>query len=174
MNNIIIRAAQLSDVDDLIRLNNKYLLNHLTEEQKQKGFVRVEYEREYLQQIITNKEIVVALDYDLVIGYYLIGRTSNNDRLVYQREKLLLIFNDEKKIEKIGYGAQAVIEKEYRGNNLLQLMLNELIKQLNGKYEILFSSVTKINNSALKAHTAGGYKVLAEDDDKFYVGLKLF
>jgi len=38
---------------------------------------------------------------------------------------------------------------------------------------MLFSSVTKINERALKAHSNSGYEVLSEDKEKYYVGLFL-
>ena len=170
---MIIQIPTYDHIDQIIQLNNKYLINHLTEAQKQNGFIRIEYDRDDLQQIIANKEIVIATNEEQVIGYYLIGKTSQNKGLDYQFKKVKEIFKETNYIDKVGYGAQAIIETEYRGKDLLGNMLNKLIESLNNKYDILFSSVTKINGNALKAHSKSGYKVLDEDDTKYYIGLFL-
>lgn len=168
---MLIQAPTYEHIGQILALNNRYLLSRLTDEQKQKGFIRVEYNEEDIRRIIDNQEIVIALNDKSIVGYYLIGRTSQNNGLAYQLEKVTEIIKEPCLIDKVGYGAQAIIETEYRGQNVLNLMLNGLIELLDNKYNILFSSVTKINGNALKAHTKGGYKLLDEDDTKYYVGL---
>ena len=158
-------------IDQILALNYKYLLSHLTDEQRQNGFVRVEYNKDDIKRIIDNREMVIALDDKTIIGYYLIGKTSLNNGLNYQLEKVTEVFKEPFLVDKVGYGAQAIIETAYRGQNVLNLMLDSLIALLGNRYNVLFSSVTKINGNALKAHTKGGYKLLDEDDTKYYVGL---
>lgn len=158
-------------IDQIRQLNSKYLITHLNEVQRQNGFIRIEYDRDDLLRIIANKEIVIATNEEKVIGYYLIGRTSQSKRLNYQREKVNELFNQSE--SKVGYGAQTIIEREYRGQNLLSSMLPKLVELLNNKYYVLFSSVTKTNDNALKAHSKSGYKLIDEDDTKYYIALFL-
>ena len=169
----LIQIPTYNHIDQILALNSKYLINHLSYSEKQNGFIRIKYDKEDLEKIITHKEIVIALDNDKIIGYYLIGRKSENIKLNYQLKKVREIFKHSHLIEKAGYGAQAIIESKYRGQNLLNLMLYELIELLENKYNILFSSVTKINDNALKAHSKSGYKVLDEDESKYYIGLNI-
>lgn len=160
-------------IDGILALNRKYLITYLPTEEKRHGFVRVEYTYDDIKQIIDQKEVIIALNENTIIGYYLIGRKSRSKRLEYQAKKVAEIFKDADTIDQIGYGAQAIIEKEFRGGDLLNMMLLELIKALDHKYTFLFSSVTKINESAFRAHAKGGYEILSEDESKYYVGLSI-
>lgn len=153
-------------------LNDRHLMDCLDENERHSGFVRVRYSCEDIRKIIDEKEIVIAIQDDEVIGYYLIGKKSDNLLLQYQKEMVESLV-ERHKIPNcaIGFGAQAIIERQYRGMNLLSLMLEKLLELLNNKYQMLFSSVTKINANALSAHLKGGYQILDEDDTKYFVGL---
>lgn len=159
-------------IEKIRRLNESHLMAGLDENKRRSGFVRVRYSFEDIQKIIDEKEIVIAIHGDEVIGYYLIGKKSGNLLLGYQNERVASLSNRHKIPNcEIGYGAQAIIERRYRGMNLLSLMLEKLLELLNGKYQMLFSSVTKINGNALTAHLKGGYQILDVDDTKYFVGL---
>lgn len=47
-------------IDKIQQLSSKYQVNHLTPAQKQNGFIRIEYDREGLERIIANKEIIIT------------------------------------------------------------------------------------------------------------------
>lgn len=166
-----IQVPTYTHIDKILALNRKYLLTHLSNQEKENSFIRIEYSKDDIKRIIDHREIVVALNDNVVIGYYLIGRKSQNPALAYQLKKVIEIFKEPNTADKVGYGAQAILEKNYRGGELLNRMLKKLIQELNNIYTVLFSSVTKINQGALKAHSKGGYKILDEDDTKYYVGL---
>ena len=89
----VIQIPTYEHIDQIRQLNSKYLITHLTDAQKQNGFIRIEYDRDDLQQIIENKEIVIATNGEQVIGYYLIGRKSGKAALNYQRNKAKSLFD---------------------------------------------------------------------------------
>jgi hypothetical protein len=105
---IQILSPTSENIDKIRSLNNKYLVSRLEEKEKHSGFIRIGYSSEHVQKIIDSKEIVIASDDNKVIGYYLIGRKSDNAALDYQMDKCLTI--DSISSDKIGYGCQVCID----------------------------------------------------------------
>lgn len=156
-----ILIPSFDNINQILNLNRKYLVSHLTNEQKQKGFVRIEYDTNGLQQVITNKEIVIATDKGKVIGYYLIGRKSGSAALNYQKNKAIsLSTSNEILFDNIGYGCQVCIDEAFRNNGLFGQMLNALDKQVNSIYTHLFCSVSNENIFSLKTHVANGWQLI--------------
>jgi hypothetical protein len=122
------------NIDQIRSLNDKYLISHLTDVQKQSGFIRIEYDRDDLKQIITHKEIVIATINDKVIGYYLIGRKSGKAALKYQKNKAISFTADETSFDNIGYGCQVCIDEAFRNNGLFGEMLIALTNEVKDKY----------------------------------------
>lgn len=149
------------NINQIIDLNKKYLIGYLTEEQKQNGFIRIEYGKDDLQQIITNKEIVIATGKEKVIGYYLIGRKSGKAALNYQKNKAISLFaTKEILFDNIGYGCQVCIDEAFRNNGLFGQMLIALTKQVKDKYSHLLCSVSNDNIVSMKTHLNNGWQVI--------------
>ena len=149
------------NIDQIISLNRKYLIGSLTEEQKQNGFIRIEYNKDNLQQIITSKEIVIATDKEKVIGYYLIGRKSGSAALYYQKNKAISLFaTNEISFDSIGYGCQVCIDEAFRNNGLFGQMLNALTNEVKDKYSHLLCSVSNDNIVSMKTHLNSGWQVI--------------
>lgn len=168
---LTIQFPTYDHIDPIRQLNSKYLLIHLTEEQKQKGFIRIEYDRNDLQQIIANKEIVIATKEEKVIGYYLIGRKSGKAALDYQKYKANSLFdNIEIPFSKIGYGCQVCIDEAYRNNGLFIQMLNILSNTVLNKYTHLLCSVTDDNIISMKTHVSNGWQLIDTfEATKFFI-----
>lgn len=173
--NFIIEQPTILDIDRLVNLHNKHLLNNLTQEQIKDGFVRVIYDTGNFKSIINDNAIVVVKEQDKIVGYYLLGHSTKSSSLQYQFEAL-----NEYEIEgiklnklKVACGAQAILEKEFRGKGLTERMLEKLIEQVSSKYNYLFSSITKHNSNAYKVHKKSGYLIVGEDETKYFVCLNL-
>lgn len=149
-----------NDIDQIRSLNDKYLVSHLTEVQKQSGFIRIEYDTDDLQRIITNKEIVIATIYDKVIGYYLIGRKSGKAALDYQKNKAISFASNETSFNNIGYGCQVCIDEAFRNNGLFKEMLIALTNEVKDKYSLLLCSVSNDNIVSMKTHLNNGWQVI--------------
>lgn len=168
---INIRLAKKSDIDAIQKLNSKYLITHLTDAQKQNGFIRIEYDREDLLQIIVNKEIVIATNEEEIIGYYLVGRKSNKTTLDYQRKKALTLFDTHAiPFDKIGYGCQVCLDEHYRSFGLSKAMMVELKKLLVEKYDYLLSTISADNKVSLQNSTKIGWQLIDEfEKPTFYL-----
>lgn len=161
--------ATLSHIDQIIALNRKYLITQLSNnEQLQNGFVRIAYNREELQLIIANKEIVIAVDNEMIVGYYLIGRKSGSPALAYQRNFALTI-NEGMAINTIGYGCQVCIDESYRNNGLFAQMLQILVSQVKVKYNYLLCSVSNANLASLNTHLNNGWKTMGTIENTNYL-----
>jgi L-amino acid N-acyltransferase YncA len=148
-------------INQIRQLNYKYLIDNLTDIQKQNGFVRIAYESENLMEIINNKEIVIALDNNVVVGYYLIGKTSEIPTLNYQKNKAIyLCENHNIPFDSIGYGCQVCIDEEYRNKGLFKSMIENLSAIVGNKYSHLLCSISEDNNVSLKSHTNNGWQLI--------------
>lgn len=154
-----IQIPTYDHIDQIRQLNSKYLISHLTDAQRQNGFIRIEYDQDDLQEIIANKEIVIATNGEKVIGYYLIGRKSGKAALDYQKNKANSLFDTLGiSFAKIGYGCQVCIDQEYRELGLSKLMLNKLLENVFQKYDYLLSTISSENIVSLQNSTAIGWK----------------
>jgi len=167
----VIQIPTYEHIDQIRQLNSKYLITHLTDAQKQNGFIRIEYDRDDLQQIIENKEIVIATNGEQVIGYYLIGRKSGKAALNYQRNKAKSLFDtNEIPFAKIGYGCQVCIDEAYRNNGLFAQMLNTLTNQVKDKYTHLLCSVSDDNIISMKTHITNDWQLIDTfEATKFFI-----
>ena len=175
MDNLSIEQPTVLDIGRLINLHNKHLLTNLTQEQIKEGFIRVTYDPDNFKSIINDNAIVVVKTQDEIVGYYLLGHSSKSPFLEYQFEALNMYTLDGIRLSelKVACGAQAILEKEYRGKGLTEKMLQKLIEQVSSKYNYLFSSITKYNSNAYKVHKNSGYIIVGEDESKYFVCLKL-
>ena len=150
-----------SDIDSIRNLNNRYLISHLTEPERQKGFIRIQYSKEEFERIIDRKEIVVAAKNDKIFAYYLIGKSSESPLLEYQRNKAKNLFAaNEIHFEKIGYGCQVCIDEDYRKNGLFNSMLTALSNAVKDKYSHLLCSVSDDNIVSMKTHLSNDWKII--------------
>nr|WP_121271711.1 hypothetical protein [Pedobacter schmidteae] len=172
---LAVEKPTISDIDGIVHLHNKHLLDNLTQEQIKEGFIRVSYDADDFRSIIDDEAIVVVKKFGKIIGYYLLGHSSNSPSLSYQFTAMNRFdLNGTKLVDlKVACGAQAVLEKEFRGIGLTEIMLSHLMEQVKTKYAYLFSSITKSNLKAIKAHTNSGYSIVGEDETKYFVCLKL-
>ncbi len=72
---------------------------------------------------------------------------------------------------RVGLGAQALVDKDYQGQGLRTELLQLLLKQLLGQYDYIFSTISKENPRAFKAHSKDGWKVVLEDEQVYSVFL---
>lgn len=166
-----IRQPNLDDMHQIMQLNSKYLLTNLTENKKQNGFIRISYDKDDLQKIISNKEIFVAVFNDKIVGYYLVGRKSGKAALDYQKNKAISLFDTNGiSFDKIGYGCQVCIDSDYRQNGLFGQLLTALTNSVKDKYTNLLCSVSDDNIVSMKSHLKSGWQVIDEIEAiKFFI-----
>jgi len=169
-----IQLPNESHIQQIKMLNKKYLITYLTEVQKQKGFIRIKYSDDDIRRIIDNKEIVIALNNDSVIGYYLIGRTSQNNDLEYQKNKAANLFETHNILfDKVGYGCQVCIDEKFRNNGFFREMLNILFDVVKNKYSHMLCSISESNTASLKTHITNGWQLVDFNDIIYFLICKI-
>ncbi len=167
----IVGIPKIEQIEQLITLNEKFLIDNLNPEQRDKGFIRIKYSREDFEKMVLAKEIVVGYNYDDVVAYYLIGRLSSSEMLDYQRKKTNdLVKNKNFVHEKIGYGCQVCIDKNFRHFGLFRNMLKLLSHSVQDKYDYLLCSISDNNVASLKAHTKNNWTYIDKNETtNFYI-----
>ncbi len=167
----IVGIPKIEHVEQLIELNTKFLITNIDEQQREKGFIRIKYSREDFEKMIRAKEIVVGYNYDTVVAYYLIGRLSPSQALDYQRNKTKELVESKNYIhEKIGYGCQVCISKDFRHIGLFRNMLKVLSNSVKNKYDYLLCSISDKNRASLKAHTKNDWQFIDKNEiTNFYI-----
>lgn len=152
-----IKIATEEHIEHMIVLNRNCLISNTNPN----GFVRIAYNKQQLMKLIQLNELVVAMDGFRLAGYYLVGRNSENEQLIYQQNKAKRLFDTHQIVEsKVGYGCQVFIDPQYRSNGVFGLMLRELCKLVSSKYTHLLCSVSDANTSSLRAHDNNGWQLI--------------
>lgn len=167
----IVGFPQIEDIEKLKNLNNKFLINNLDPLQREKGFIRIEYNLGGFKNIVKEKEVVVAFNFNEIVAYYMIGKKASIKQLDYQKEMAKKL---EKKhnipFDKIGYGCQVCIDKDFRRLGLFKLMLKLLKNTVKNKYDYLLCSISDFNIASLKAHSKNNWKFIEKiDTTNFYI-----
>lgn len=165
--NFSTRFATSNDIPTIRDLNQKWTLsNELSD--KTNGFLSGEiYSRDDLLQIISAKELVVAIYEGQIIGYII---NDNYSSILEKNEKEITnlinlgILSPRLRISK---KTQAVMEKEYQRMGIPTLMLATLMPILMAKYDLLFSKVHSDNPKGI-AHKKAGWKFIHQDEQFSY------
>jgi hypothetical protein len=165
-----IRPATLDDIDAIIRLNKKFLIGNVEGTDRKSGFIRIEYTNVELERVVINNDIVVSENNNFIVGYYLIGKTSESHSLEYQKIKARNLLNTHKiSFEKVGYGCQVCIDEVFRSNGLFNKMLFAVSNEVKGKYSHLLCSVSDENSVSMKTHLNNGWKIIDSFETRNYL-----
>ena len=172
-----IQLATKEMIPQLLYLNRKYQFDRLNIFEQQKGFIKIEYSENEFIKIIENHEIVVAPEEGkLVRGYYLIGKKSGSEKLIYQQKKAEFLAQQTtmtSNTDRIGDGCQVCIEENFRSGGLSRKMLDVLITAIKGKYDYLLSTISKENSVSLTNSTALGWTLFNSIETPQYYIYKL-
>jgi hypothetical protein len=165
-----IRLLNINEVGEVMRLNERFHFSNLDAVQRGNGFLRILYTQNDFEKILMNKEILVAIYDTAVVGYYLVGRTSNNPALDDQRKSAIALSRaNAMAFDKVGYGCQVCIDLHYRKNGLYGQLLYELVNLVEDKYASLLCTISEENPISLRTHLANGWKIINEVERKKYL-----
>lgn len=168
---IIIEKGELNDIDEILKLNKKYLLERLDLLVQPNGFIKIKYNFEQIELVIKNNEIIVAKWNDRIIGYYLVGSKSLNPSLNYQKTKAMQLATEWNiNLENIGFGCQVCIEEQHRNRGVSRMMFLKLIELVNDKYLFLLSSISEKNVISKSSAMSLGWTILdIQQEPQFYI-----
>ena len=169
-----------NDIDGILSLQGKYLFSKLSEEERKSGFVTTPFTIGQIEEIIKQNGIFVAKnEEDIIIAYAFAGSWEYFEQweifnfMVSRFPKLS--FNGNKiTTENSFQDGPVCIDKNYRGNGVLNLIFEEMRIEFYKKYPISVTFINKVNVISEKAHTRKlGWEIIDEFEfnNKNYIGL---
>ncbi|QJX48982.1 GNAT family N-acetyltransferase [Hymenobacter taeanensis] len=166
-----LQLADLSDIDGVLALHQKYQIDTILEEDKKDGFVTTAFTREQLTQLIQEEQgLFIAKQEEQVVAYVMSASwqfwsvwpifslmIENLPNLEYAGRTL----NTENSYQ---YGPVCV-DKAYRGSGLLETIFEFAREKMSHRYPVLVTFINCINSRSYAAHTQKlGLEVIAEFD----------
>lgn len=153
-----LKIAEVSDIDGILKLHNKYQIDSIKEEDKKDGFVTTAFSQEELKNIIVQEQgIFIAIKDDEVMGYVM----SASWQYWSKWPMFAFMIEELPKLEYLGqtlrignsyqYGP-VCIDKRVRGTGLLEQLFDFALESMSQKYPILVTFVNKINERSYEAH----------------------
>ncbi len=155
---MILKIAQLNDIDGILKLHSKYQIDTIKDEDKKDGFVTTPFTKEQLADIINKEQgIFIALDGQEVIGYVMSaswGYWSKWPMFAFMIEDLpnLTYLGKTLSVENSYQYGPVAIDKRVRGTGVLEQLFDFALESMSKKYDILVTFVNKINPRSYQAH----------------------
>ncbi len=160
------RAATLKDIPAVQKLQEKYHVSTISEEDKPDGFVTTLFTEEQFKELIEKEDgLFVATDGDKIVAYAMAASWE------YWSAWPLFeyMIKDLPSTEYLGqtlsmensyqYGPIA-IEKEYRSTEVLPNLFEYSKREMHKRYPILITFINHINPRSYKAHMKLGLDVI--------------
>ncbi len=166
---LFIGLAEKEDLLPIIELQKVNLGRNLSDTEKaEQGFVSVETSLDLLTRINSQSGIIVARINNTVIGYIIRMTDADTDTIPLLKPftaRFPTITFEGKSLTEYRYCilGQVCIQKEYRGQGLLEKLYTEFRNQSAEKYDLAISEIGTSNPRSLHVHTTKiGFKVAQE------------
>lgn len=175
LENVVVRAAEREDIPSLVLLNKKWQKTALGSETSN-GFLSGEINEEAFAAMVASNEIAVAENNTHQIVAYQLVSNASNGMIISIHGDLINTIQQKGLIEPgshLGIGVQICVDKPYQGSGLKTMIFKQLLKQVSGKYDHLFSTVGKENGRSYRAHKADGWEIIYETDTHYCILYRL-
>jgi len=155
---MILKIAELKDIEAILNLHNKYQIDSIKQEDKADGFVTTAFSKEQLADIINQEQgIFIAIKDGEVLGYVMSaswqywGAWPMFAHMIKDLPNLYYMGQQLSIDNSYQYGP-VCIDKSVRGSGLLQKLFNYSLDSMSKRYPILVTFVNKINPRSMNAH----------------------
>jgi hypothetical protein len=152
------KIAKTEDIEGILKLHNKYQINHIKEEDKKDGFVTTPFTKEQLKDIIQKEQgIFIAIKDNKVVGYVMSASWkywSAWPMFEFMMKDLptLSYLGQTLTIDNSYQYGPVCIDKSVRGTGLLEKLFDFALESMSKRYPILVTFVNKINPRSYEAH----------------------
>jgi len=164
-----LKIAQLSDIEDTLKLHYRYQVDSINEEDKKDGFVTTAFTHDQLQALIEEEQgLFIARKDGEVVAYVMAASWQFWSRwpmFAYMIEHLgELTYKGQKlSVENSYQYGPICIDKSVRGSGVLEQIFEFAREQMAKRYPILVTFVNKNNPRSFNAHTKKlGLEVIRE------------
>ncbi len=163
------KIADLSDIDDVLKLHKRYQVDTINEEDKKDGFITTSFSKELLEKLINEEQgLFIAKKDDNIVAYAMsaswqfwsiwpmfVHMINDLENLNYLGQKLT--------VENSYQYGPVCVDKEVRGKGILEDLFDFARVEMNKRYPILVTFINKINPRSYEAHTRKlGLEVIQE------------
>ncbi len=166
---MILKVADLNDIDEVLELHYKYQVDSIKEEDKKDGFVTTAFTKEQLTNLIEKEQGLFIAKIDNKVVAYVMAASwqfwsvwpmfahmiKNLSNLEYLNQKLSVDNSYQ-------YGP-ICIDKSVRGKQVLERIFDFSRAHMAKRFPILVTFINKINPRSYEAHTRKlGLEVICE------------
>lgn len=166
---MILKVADLNDIDEVLELHYKYQVDSIKEEDKKDGFVTTAFTKEQLTNLIKKEQGLFIAKIDNKVVAYVMAASwqfwsvwpmfahmiKNLPNLEYLNQKLSVDNSYQ-------YGP-ICIDKSVRGKQVLERIFDFSRAHMAKRFPILVTFINKINPRSYEAHTRKlGLEVICE------------
>jgi hypothetical protein len=160
MNNIDIQLknADLSEIDDILQLHNRYQIDSIAEKDKADGFVTTSFTREQMEDLINKENGLFIAKKDGIIVAYVMSASwsfwSAWPMFAFMIEDLAnLQYNGRTlSIDNSYQYGPICIDKSVRGTGILENIFEFAKNRMSERFPILVTFVNKTNQRSYQAH----------------------
>lgn len=155
---MILKIAELCDIDAVLKLHAKYQVDTIEEEDKKDGFVTTAFTQEELIQLIEQEQgLFIAKEGNEVLAYVMAASWqfwSVWPMFAHMIEDLpnLEYLGQKLSVENSYQYGPICIDKSLRGTSILKEIFDFACSEMNKRYPILVTFVNKINPRSFEAH----------------------
>lgn len=163
------RIGSKADIEGILALQEKYLYSKLSEKEREEGFVTTPFTHSQIEEIILENGIFIAEnEHNTIIAYAFAGSWKYFEQweifnFMTARFPLLSFKGMKINIENSFQYGPVCIDKNYRGQGLLNVLFEEMRIEFLKKYPIAITFINSMNTISVMAHTKKlGWKVIDE------------
>jgi hypothetical protein len=155
---MIYRQGTIADIDQVLLLQDKYLLANMPEINRSEGFVTTPFSVEQLKEIISFKGFFVAEDDKKIVAYVVVCSWDFFTRFpifAYMASRFDGINFEGLKMDTTNtfeYGP-ICIDSEYRNKGVFQDLFEAMCAGMKDRYKVGVTFINKLNQRSFSAHT---------------------
>ncbi|MFT4740847.1 MAG: hypothetical protein ACI9XJ_002469 [Marivirga sp.] len=174
------RAANKHDIVGVLSLQEKNLYSNLNEDERENGFVTTPFTVNQIKEIIQQNGLFIAInEHQIIIAYVFAGsweyfKQWDIFNFMVSRFSQYSLNKQEITTENSFQYGPVCIDKNYRGNGLLNLIFEEMRIEFHKKYPLSVTFINKVNAISEKAHTKKlGWEIIDQFtfNNNTYIGL---
>ncbi|MCF8324302.1 MAG: GNAT family N-acetyltransferase [Leadbetterella sp.] len=167
------RASSDESIRQILNLQKRNLKKHLSDAEKEsQGFLTAEHTFEQLKKINDAEPSLIITDNGIVVAYAIaMLENAANDMPVFDD-----LFNTVARLTyknlpmtsyKYIFVGQLCIDKNYRGQGLVEKLYAYYKEELKPKYQFAVTDINEHNPRSLKAHQKSGFEIIHSFFDNF-------
>ncbi len=155
---MIYRQGTTTDIDQVLLLQDKYLLVNMPETNRSEGFVTTPFSPEQLKKIIDFEGFFVAEDEKKIVAYVVVCSWDFFTQFpifAYMASRFDTIHFNDFEIDTVNtfeYGP-ICIDSEYRNKGVFQNLFEAMRKSMTDRYKVGVTFINKLNKRSFSAHT---------------------